>query len=81
LANTSVGRSSDNNIPNRPLPAHVSAEQRDSTISVQTPDPRPPLVSREFSANLVHEIRQVIRQECRYVVIRASSNRCIGQRI
>ncbi|KAI0872472.1 hypothetical protein GGS24DRAFT_518537 [Hypoxylon argillaceum] len=68
LANTSVGRNSDNNIQNRPLPAHVSPEQKDSTISVQTPDPRPPLVSREFSANLVHEIRQVIRQEFAYTL-------------
>ncbi|GAP83833.2 putative hydroxyproline-rich glycoprotein dz-hrgp protein [Rosellinia necatrix] len=38
-------------------------EQRDSTTSAQRPNPRPFLGPREFSNDLVDEIRKVIRQE------------------
>ncbi|KAI1132139.1 hypothetical protein F5Y10DRAFT_284055 [Nemania abortiva] len=64
-AGASTAESSDGNVQNRPLPTHVVVpERRDSIVSVQGPDPRPPLGSREFSsADLVDEIRRVVRQE------------------
>ncbi|KAI0542135.1 hypothetical protein GGR58DRAFT_339771 [Xylaria digitata] len=52
---SSVAGGSDNN--------HVLREQNNSIISAQGPDPRPPLGPREFSTDLMDEIRKVIRQE------------------
>lgn len=46
---------------------HVPQEQNKSIISAQKPDPRPPLGPRGLSSDLLDEIREVIRQECKHL--------------
>ncbi|KAJ8129178.1 hypothetical protein O1611_g4456 [Lasiodiplodia mahajangana] len=64
----STAGDSDGNVQNSPLLTHVvseQTEQKDPVALAQRTDPRPPLGSREISADLVDEIRKVIRQECK----------------
>jgi hypothetical protein len=61
---SSVAVNLDDHGQERSFPTRVIVEHNDSANSALRPSLSPPLMSGKISADLVHEIREVIKQEC-----------------
>ncbi|KAJ2985984.1 hypothetical protein NUW58_g5247 [Xylaria curta] len=64
---SSVAGESDHPTQSDPSSTHEMQVQKDLTIPAQTPTPQPSSEPREFSTDLMEQIRRVIRQECKYL--------------